>query len=314
MIDKPGVYFDMDAAKYFADCCPEPSFTQSIAKVLLDKSPRHAWLKSPQLNPDWTPGETEGYDSDRAIGNAAHAYMLGRGKHVEVMKFTNFRTKDAQEIRDEAMDAGRVPILPHHNERALAMVDAAREQLYERGYDRMFDSAIGDSEVVIVACRTGLWLRSMVDWLSHGNLTVVDYKTGGMNCSPHAIDAKMKSGGVEIQAAMHELILDTIDPENAGRRQHIFVFQENDEPYALNAFPLSEEWLTMGRKQLAMAFVTWRGCMLSKEWPLYPTDAVCPPYPNYQMTKILEREIDLEEREKAANPLRRIASDHLMAG
>lgn len=299
-----GIHFDMDAATYFADPMPGPSLTQSLAKIILDKSPRHAWLKSPQLNPDWTPGETEGYDADRAIGNAAHAYMLGRGKHVEVMKFSNFRTKEAQEVRDAAMDAGRVPILPHHDERAREMVDDARMQLTERGYDLFI--ADGHSEAVIACRHNGTWLRSMLDWASADLRIVADYKTGGMNCAPHAIDAKMKSGGVEIQAAMHELILDTIDPDNAGRRQHIFVFQENELPYALNAFPLSEEWLTMGRKQLAMALAQWRACMISKRWPLYPADAGCPPYPGYQMQKILGREIEYEDR--------RVAVDHLMAG
>lgn len=306
-----GIHFDMESAAYFGDPMPGPSLTQSLAKVLLEKSPRHAWLKSPQLNPDWTPGETEGYDADRAIGNAAHAYMLGRGKHVEVMKFTNFRTKDAQEIRDEAMDAGRVPILPHHDERANAMVNAANEQLDERGLLHVFGSAAGNSEVVIACQHEGVWLRSMVDWLSKDRRIVADYKTGGMNCAPQAIEAKMKSGGVEIQAAMHELILDVIDPDNAGRRQHLFVFQENDPPYALNAFPLSEEWLTMGRKQLAMARAIWMACMLSDHWPLYPVDAGCPPYPGYQMTKILGREIEHEERTATKGYL---GSDHLMAG
>jgi hypothetical protein len=149
----------------------------------------------------------------------------------------------------------------------------------------------------------------MIDWLSDDHILVVDYKTGGMNCAPHAIDAKMKSGGVEIQAAMHEMILDDVDPKNSGRRKHIFVFQENEEPYALNAFPLSEEWMTMGRKQLAMALVQWRSCMLAKRWPVYPIDAGCPPYPNYQMSKILEREIAEDERRKCP-----IAADALMGG
>ncbi len=301
-----GIYFDIAAAEYFADPMPGPSLTQSLAKVILDKSPRHAWLKSPQLNPDWTPGESDGYDSDRAIGNAAHAYMLGRGKHVEVMKFSNFRTKDAQEIRDEALDAGRVPILPHHNERANAMVDAALVQLEERNLLRIFNPTGGNSEAVIACEYGGVWLRSMVDWISSDLCTIADYKTGGMNCAPHAIDAKMKSGGVEIQAACHELILDTIDPSNAGRRRHIFVFQENDAPYALNAFPLSEEWMTFGRKQFAMAFDIWRECLSLNNWPLYPVDSGCPPYPGYQGAKILGREVEYEDR--------RVAADHLMAG
>lgn len=306
-----GIHLDMAAARYFADPCPAPSLTQSLAKIVLDKSPRHAWLKSPQLNPNWTPGDTDGYDGDRAIGNAAHAYMLGRGKHVEVMKFTNFRTKEAREIRDAAMDAGRVPILPHHDERAQAMVKAADLQLAERGYDSLFMG--GHSEAVAICRHKGLWLRSMLDWIdSETPHIIADYKTGGMNCAPHAIDVKMKSGGVEIQGAMHELILDTIDPDNAGRRQHIFVFQENEEPYALNAFPLSEEWLTMGRKQLAMAMHQWAECIATMRWPLYPADAGCPPYPGYQMTRILEREIAASERED--HQRERIAPDHLMAG
>lgn len=305
MIDA-GLHFDIDAATYFADPCPAPSLTQSLAKVLLDKSPRHAWLRSPQLNPGWTPADSEGYDADRAIGNAAHAYLLGRGKHVEVMKFTNFRTKEAQETRDAAMDAGRVPILPHHDERAREMIEAARAQLVARNYDKLFRNEFGKSEVVVACQWDGCWMRSMIDWISTDRRRVVDFKTGGMNCAPHAIDAKMKSGGVEIQAAMHELILDTIDPDNAGRRQHVFVFQENDAPYALSAFPLSEEWLTMGRKQLAMAMDQWRACMAGKHWPLYPIDTACPPYPGYQMTKILGREIEYEDR--------RVAADHLMAG
>jgi PDDEXK-like domain of unknown function (DUF3799) len=305
---KAGIHFDMDSATYFADPCPAPSLTQSLAKLILDKSPRHAWLKSPQLNPAWAPGDADGYDSDRAIGNAAHAYMLGRGKQVEVMTHTNFRTKDAQEIRDAALDAGRVPILPHHDERAHAMVNVGVAQLIERDYRDLFDPdpQLGHSEVVVICQYNGLWLRSMIDWLSEDRRIVADYKTGGMNCAPHAIDMKMKSGGVEIQAAMHELILDTIDPDNAGRRQHIFVFQENDEPYALNAFPLSEEWLTMGRKQLAMAMHQWAECIATMRWPLYPIDAGCPAYPGYQATKLLAREIEYEDR--------RVAADHLMAG
>jgi PDDEXK-like domain of unknown function (DUF3799) len=302
-----GIYFELESAVYFSDPCPSASLTQSLAKLILDKSPRHAWLQSPQLNPDWTPADKEGYDSDRAIGNAAHAYMLGRGKQFEVMKFTNFRTKDAQEVRDEALDAGRVPILPHHDERARAMVQAASNQIDERfAFNVLFSLEEGDSEAVIACQHKGVWLRSMIDWVSKDRLTVVDYKTGGMNCAPHAIDVKMKSAGVEIQAAFHELILDAIDPANAGRRQHIFVFQENQEPYALNAFPLSEEWMTYGRKQVAMAIDIWRNCMMTKQWPLYPIDSGCPPYPSYQATKLLTREVEYEDR--------RIPADHLMGG
>src|SRR5258708_16770000 len=102
--------------------------------------------------------------------------MRGRGKHVEVMKFTNLRTKEAQETRDAAMDAGRVPILPHHDERARGMVAAGMEQL-SRHIEFYGDWKGADGEVVIVCQWDGLWVRSMVDKLSDNRRRGFDYKT-----------------------------------------------------------------------------------------------------------------------------------------
>ena len=92
-ITKPGIYRDFPTAAYFADCCPEPSFTQSLAKILLDQSPRHAYQAHPRLNVQ-PADEDDAYDKSRAIGNAAHAMMLGRGKVMAVEDFPDWRTKE----------------------------------------------------------------------------------------------------------------------------------------------------------------------------------------------------------------------------
>jgi len=42
MIDRPGIYRDMSSEEYLNDPCPAPSLTQSIAKVLIARSPLHA--------------------------------------------------------------------------------------------------------------------------------------------------------------------------------------------------------------------------------------------------------------------------------
>ena len=39
-ITESGIYYDMSSADYFADCCPTPSFTQSIAKIVIDRRAR----------------------------------------------------------------------------------------------------------------------------------------------------------------------------------------------------------------------------------------------------------------------------------
>jgi hypothetical protein len=95
-IDKPGIYRGVSSADYFADPCPTPSLTQSLIKILIERSPEHAWTASPRLNPQFE------YDDDTKfdIGNVAHRLVLGRGKEIEVVDFPDWRKKEAQEARE----------------------------------------------------------------------------------------------------------------------------------------------------------------------------------------------------------------------
>jgi hypothetical protein len=77
-ITQPGIYLDMSAVDYFADPCPSPSLTQSVAKRLIDRSPLHAWTIHPRLNPAFEADDPTKYD----IGNIAHRLLLGRGKEL----------------------------------------------------------------------------------------------------------------------------------------------------------------------------------------------------------------------------------------
>lgn len=308
MITKPGIYLDVEAADYHADPAPEPSFSQSLGKILLAHSPRHAWLAHPRLNPNWRPNGDEGYDKDRIIGDVAHAYMIGRGKRVEVMQFTNFRTKDAQTIRDAAFDAGRVPILPHHDESARQVVEAARRQLMHHEASDAF--ADGHGEAVLVWQEDGLWMRCMLDWLHADYRTVDDLKTGGRSSSEYALPPRISDDGWDMQAAMAERGLDVLDPKNAGRRRFRFFPQENFEPFGLNVVQLTEADLTMGRKKLQMAIDIWRECMAANSWPLYPNYVLRLTRPEYQDRKWLDRELAEDEWRKSV----RADADHIMAG
>jgi hypothetical protein len=110
--------------------CPAPSLTQSVAKILLEKSPLHAWHAHPRLNPDYQHDDATKFD----IGNIAHKMLLGRGKEIVVLEdFDDWRTKAAKEAREEAAAAGKLAVLGKHAARADRMVNAAREQLELRG-------------------------------------------------------------------------------------------------------------------------------------------------------------------------------------
>jgi len=296
-IDKPGIYRDFPAADYFADPCAEPSFSQSLAKILIEHSPLHAFQAHPRLNvPVPDEDDPEKYDKAKAIGNAAHACMLGRGKALAVGDFDSWRGKAPTAFREEAAIAGKEVILRKHFDVAIDMVHAAREQLSKiSGCERAFLD--GDAEVVIANCEDGLWLRSMCDWITPDLREVWDFKTGGQSASPWASGKLMASAGWHVQAAMHERILDALDPAGAGRRRFFYPYQENSEPFALTVNQIGEAALTIGRKQLAYAIDVWRDCMARDRWPGYPPQIIIPDLPAWAENGWLAREIaEYEQR------------------
>jgi hypothetical protein len=300
-IDKPGIYKDFPVADYFADPTPEPSLTQSIAKILIEQSPLHAKMASPRLAPPTADDDDgEKYDKAKAIGNAAHAVMLDRGKSIAIGEFDSWRKKEAQAFKDEAYAAGKEPILRKHFDTAAAMVDAALNQLSNiPGCENAFTN--GDAEVVIANCEDGIWLRSMLDWITPDLREVWDYKTSGMSASPHATGKMMANAGWQIQAAMHERILDRLDPKGAGRRKFYYVAQENEPPYALTVNEIGESALTIGRKQIEYAFRTWAHCITKNVWPAYPTRIIRPELPGYFENAWLGRELAEESENDPQN-------------
>lgn len=295
MITKPGIYRDISPAEYLLDPCPTPSFSQSIGRVLLEQSPAHARLAHVRLAPPATDDdEAEKYDSARAIGDAAHGLLLGRGKRIAVGNFDAWRSKEAQKFKADALADGRTPILPHHMSRAFKMVEMARQQLAAAGI--AFNDLIADPEVVVAWQENGWWCRTMIDWLHNDHRTIIDYKSSAMSCAPHVVEDRPSVMGWDMQAAMHERGLDVLDPSSAGRRRHLYVNQENEPPYALTVLQISEADLTMGRKKLAMAMDIWAHCMISGQWPAYPGEIVTSRPRAYLEAQWLGREIAHHER------------------
>ena len=307
-IEKPGIYFDVPAADYFSDPCKEPSLTQSICKVLLDQSPLHAKFEHPRLRPvtegDEEPAEK--YVVAQAIGNAAHAILIGRGKTLAVGDFDSWRTDAAKKHRAAAEAAGQTPILMKHMNVAHQMTLAVKLQLVNAGWPDAFKE--GNGEVVACWQEDGIWFRTMIDWLTPDGRALYDLKTSAASFAPHAINRKMVDDGWDIQAAMHERAMNALDPAGAGRRKFRFVALENYAPYAMVPVELSETWLTMGRKKLDVAVAMWREAIKSGQFAGYPTDVCRPDYPNFKEAEWLGREVEIADR-KGAMP-----NDILMAG
>jgi hypothetical protein len=99
----PGL-LSVPADQYHADALDDtrPSLSASLACVLLAKSPAHAYVQHPRLNPDFAqPDAKKAWD----LGTVAHSLLLEGYANVHVVEgVTDWRTKDAQAERDQARD------------------------------------------------------------------------------------------------------------------------------------------------------------------------------------------------------------------
>lgn len=288
-----GLHYNIPDEVYRADPCPEPSLTQSIAKTLLSRSPAHA--KYMRQEP------TTKYD----IGIIAHRLILGRGRELEVLPsdIEDWRTKDARQSREGARAAGKLAVLAKDYDTAHDMRLEAIQQLVERGYGDDWSPERECGEVVAIAScdidnpgsyvsdfpQFRYWLRALIDWLP-SLARPWDYKTTSASAAPDAIHRLLPDWC--IQAAMHERILNLIDPDNTGRREHRFVVQENYEPYALTVVRLTEAHMHIGRAQVARAEAKWARCVATGEWPAYPLEDATPEYPVWAMNRVMENDAD----------------------
>jgi hypothetical protein len=294
-IEKPGIYLGVPAADYHADCCPTPSLSRSLAHVLCEESPWHAWHKHPRLNPNVIHEDSRRLD----LGTIAHALLIGQGRDFQEILADNYMTKAAKEQRDLARAEGKTPVLTGELARARAMVDVCRRQLGEiEGCQELFTPDAGAGEVVIAWQEEHVWCRALIDWLPHDRRVFADYKTTVGSANPIDLGKAVVNFGYELQGAFYEEAIAAIEPECAGRIQPVFIFQEIDPPYAISAITLDEEAMTVGRKKFAKALSSFGRCLETGVWPNYAQVVTPVLYPHWALSKWLDREAIDELREK----------------
>lgn len=265
-----GLHADVPEAAYHEDPAPEPSLSASIAKLLISRSPAHAWAAHPRLNERWMP-DTPSNQQD--IGTAAHALLLGVGKGLVKIDAPDFRTKAAQQLRDQARGAGFVPVLEMRAQAIEDMIAAARTQLAAHEVGDVF-AGDGRSEVTMIWREGPTWCRGRIDRLPAGwqrgrRARVIDYKTTSGSAEPDTVTARLFDMGADIQAAFYERGIKTLHPEIEDV-EFLFVAQEAEPPYGLSVISLSNLALDQAREKVAEALAVWRTCMAANRWPGYP--------------------------------------------
>jgi len=283
MITKPGIYDDVSERDYHADCVgPMPSLSNSIAKLLVTRSPRHAAYKHPRLNKDLRPEDTE---SNRAmdIGTAAHKTVLGRGRQIDVLPFDDYRKKAAQEARDAARDAGNVPILADDMDAVRLLAEAAMDQLAGTSLAGYFD-APGRSEVTMVwRDLGGVWCRGRIDRLPDsvadgGHVVLADLKTTAGSAHPDDWQSTAFDLAYDIQSVMYPRGLQHVIPAAIRSVTFKFAVLEQKPPFGLSVVEFSGQALEEAAQLVDLAIKMWAVCLKRGEWPGYDDAVVDPPH------------------------------------
>lgn len=290
-----GIHLGIPAEQYHSDPCLEPSLSSSVAKILLNHSPRHAWESHPVLNPAYQPDKSNAMD----YGTIAHELLLKRGAGMVVVEADDWRSKAAQEQRQIAREEGMTAVLRKDFARATAMMVAARNLLQDIPDCRNAFREPNLAEQVLVWRENGVWMRSMVDYIEPrretGHIVVYDYKTTSVSASPQAVSAMLYAREYELQAAFITRGLETLIPDAQGMIVFRFVVQEVEPPFALCVVELDSAGQIIGRKKVAAAHALWKRSMETGSWPLYPARIIKAETPPYMEDRWLRRELNPDD-------------------
>lgn len=285
----PGVHALRPDA-YHLDPCPKPSLSASIAKLLIEASPRHAWHAHPRLNPGHEPEEATQFD----IGSAAHTLLLRDERALTVIAADSYRTKEAKALRDAARLAGSIPILEKHYDDVRRMADAARTQLAAHEASDAFTD--GKPEQTLIHEDAGTWFRSMLDWLPAKGSIFYDYKSTGGSASPELWRRSIFDRGYDVQAAFYRRMIRAV-LGGVQEPRFRFVIQETTPPYCLSVIALAPDAVDLAERKVDEAIRIWRWCMERDSWPGYPAHVCYVDAPPWQEARQMEREVVREQYE-----------------
>lgn len=293
-VDAPGFY-TMTAAQYHADPCPRPSLSASIAWMLCTESAAKAWHCHPRLNPHHVEEEAEAFD----IGTAAHLIVLeGTQAPIRIVDgCSDWRTDKAKAVRDEARQAGLLPLLRKHYDHVVKMTTATRAML-DIHQDGRWMFKDGDPEVVAVwtvdVDGVEVWCRARIDYLRLDNPAqmaaggIDDYKTTRASANPEQVARNMLKNGQSMQAVFYQHGVERL----LGRRlPFLFAVQECFEPYLVSVNALAPSLEVLAQKQLAYALERWARCLTSEVWPGYGTRTAYAELPPWIETEWLDKEV-----------------------
>jgi hypothetical protein len=247
---------NMPAEQYHADPCDTPSLSSSIARLLLQRSPWHAWRAHPRF------GNVAGESTDEQDrGAIVHALLLGERHRIEVIDAADYKTKASRELRDAAIAAGQIPVKAAHFADCSRDAETIRANLSR--YKIHLDD--GYAERVALWSEDGVQCRARMDYV-HGSI-IYDIKTTRDGDDTN-LERTIRKYDYHVQAAAYVSAFEYIEPRLAGRVRFVFLFVEHE---SLDVIPaeLAGDLAELGRSRWQRAVDAWGRCLRADQWPRY---------------------------------------------
>jgi hypothetical protein len=275
-ISVPGIYRNVPMEVYHSDCCAGPSISSSGIRTIEAKSLLH-FFKDWYGNPNRKEPETKAFFS---VGKAVHSLSGGEEKFAEQFvvrpdEWADWKTKAARDWRAMQELDGKTVLAPADIDqiRGMVMQLAAHPTiqagilngLIEHSIFWFEDITLDGGEVVRV------WFKSRPDVIPIDSFMGVDLKTT-TDASPLACRRAVTDYGYHIQLGMvHEGLLKVA---NHRLTDHVLVFIEKTDPWALNHKPIPDVDIEYGRRQLIRASRKFAQALHDNIWHGYEDDEV----------------------------------------
>lgn len=247
-------------AEYFKDPALTPSLSASIAHLLVSASPLHAWTDHPRLG-----GVKREATKSMSTGDLFHALLLGAGKELEILDFDSYKTKAAQEARQAAEDAGKIPVLVEVHAEASSGCRIIANRLADLGIE--LDpkrSELGMFWVDHTTDGEPVQCRGLVDSWS----PPVEYDLKSCKrATKEAISSSIAEHGYALQRAAYRRGLEANAPRSKGRIEQRLLFFETAPPYDVVPVRLSALFAELGETLWQRAVDTWAACLRADSWP-----------------------------------------------
>ena len=178
---------------------------------------------------------------------------------ASVSPFPDFRTKAAQEWRDDQREMGRM-IVTDADIRAAS----GCEQVFSEDYAQRFGVGY-KSEVAVFAEIGATQIKGMIDLVPDNLDLLVDLKTTARIGSLREITNTIINRGYHWQAALYLDLWNAASGEK--RNRFVICFIEVAEPYETAWVEVSQELIEAGRAGYMNALAKWQLCVAIDVWP-----------------------------------------------